>query len=189
MQVMTRNQNLKYLGFSCVVSIYNNGLEVWNDLDAYLNGFQCRNRAIIRIDAIQLITDLFSKDILLKYRKLIWLVVSGINGDVNFVSNVLTQLMRSDKVFADRLREFYYCCDRGNMSFGEYVLSEIANEILSVVDKYRIYFRGRTESVYCCSEGYIYISIDDSDNYIHLPDKDIKVEVMSYAKNWKGLIA
>lgn len=182
-----REQKLKYYGEYCTIETYNNGLELWRDIDYYFRGFECRNRVIIRIDAIQLLTDLFSKDILSRYRSLIWNIAAGITTDVNFISQTLISLMKSDEVFADKLREFYYCRDL-NVSFGEYILTTIADAILAVEVKYRAYFRGMEESVYCLSGGYLYISIPDSDNYIHLPDKGLKVEVVSVAKNWSGLI-
>lgn len=185
--IQKREQKLKYYGGYCTVEVYNHGLELWRDLEFYFRGFECRNRVLVRIDVIQLLTELFSKEILIPYRSLIWNVAAGINTDINFISKTLITLMKSDPVFADKLREFYYCRDL-RTSFGDYILSTIAEEILSVESRYRIYFRGMEESVYCCSGGYLYISIPDADNYIHIPDKDVKVEVISVAKNWKGLI-
>lgn len=183
----TRKQKLKYCNEICDIDIYDWGLELWKDIDYIFSGYECRSRVIIRVDAIKTLTDLFERNTLERYRTLIWILAAGLNTDVKFISQTLITLMKHDSVFASRLREIYYC-EQFDISFGEYILRLIASQIKTVEDRYRIFFRGKSESVFCCSGGYLYISIPDEDASIHLPNDNLKVEVVSFAKNWKGLI-
>lgn len=159
---------------------YENGLAIWKDIDYYYDT-EVREKVIMRIDVMPYLTDIFSIGTITKYRSLIWNLAAKRNLNVNQISAALIEMVKTDSTFEVKLNEFYYTCDMG-VSFGDYILSSIADAILAVEDRYRSFFRGINQKVICSSFGYLYIAVPDDYVKILLPEK-VNYEVISYAKN------
>lgn len=181
-----RETKLKYTQSYIPVEVYDTGLELWPDIDAYYSGVSIRNRVICRIDLGQYLTDLFSKETIDVWRNAIINIATYRINEIDKISAILIELAKNDNKFADQLQSMLITCDE-NVSYGEFILQTIANTMLAQVDRYRTFFRGKNEFVICESYGYLYFSTSDDSHVLSLPD-NVKVEVISYAKNWSGAI-
>lgn len=178
----TRTERLKYTKENIVVITAPTGVEVWDGIDYYYND-KFRDKVICRVDAVRMMTDIFSKETLEKYRDVIFNIAASTFGAKELSAKLLA-LAQIDEVFAMKLNEYYYTCDI-DCSFGEYIINSLADRIRCQETRFREFFRGMTPSVICLSLGYLYICVPDIDTPMPMP-KEVHTEVISYAKNWKG---
>lgn len=183
---VVRTEKLKYTKASVEVYTFETGLSVWKDIEWYYRDESFRDKVICRIDTIPLLHDIFSREILEKYRTAIFFLASMQSHDPEQISGIIRQLADIDKLFASKITEYYYTCDM-DVSFGEYIIQSIADAIRMQENRFRDFFRGKTESVICLSNGYLYICVPDGWDTIAMPEK-VNCEVISNAKNWSGQI-
>lgn len=184
MKTTVCGEKLKYTKEVLNVYTLPTGLRVWDKIDSYYKDYQFRDKVICRIDVVKLLTDTFSKKTLEAYRNAIFNIASLGISDPEKLSNMIITLAKNDVVFASKLNEYYYTCDI-DCSFGEYIITSLANKILYYEDFFRQSFRGMTQSVICLSAGYLYICLPDVSGKHWMPC-NAEVEVLSYAKNWRG---
>ena len=174
----------KYAEDNCTVGILGNDLLIWFDIDNQYQGKKFRDKVIYKIDAMYLLKSIFKPETIRDYRNHIFNIISGYIDDAETVSGIILALAKMDNVFASKLNEYYYTCDF-DCSFGEFVLKSIAQELVNQEERFREFFKGKTESVICLSYGYLYICVRDYNTPIEVPEKVVG-EVLSYAKNWNG---
>lgn len=177
-------QSIKYTRESTRVTTYDTGLTDWDNLDQFYRGQSLRNKVVCKTDATIFLKELFSEDIIKKYRPVLMMIAKGQLVDANQFSAVIKDFIKMDPVFANKINYLFHGCPE-DRSFGSYIIENIAGIITDTEARYRTFFRGNPEVVICVSDGWLYFSFEDSLSGPFLPDK-IECEVLSYAKNWKG---
>lgn len=184
--MITDYQSIKYTREQTKVITYDTGLTDWENLDLYYRGQTLRNKVVVRADATIFLRELFSEEIIKKYRPVLMMIAKGLLTDANQFSAVIKDFIKMDEVFANKINYLFHGCPE-NISFGLYIIENIAGIITDTEARYRTFFRGNPEVVICISDGWLYFSFEDSLTGPTLPD-EIECEVLSNAKNWKGQI-
>lgn len=179
-------RKVKYTKEESLVTTYDSGLESWNDIYNILKGISVRNKVICRIDLLEMLEDTFNAETRIKYRNAIMYLANGLCKDANTLSEVLKDLVNIDDVFSSKITMLYHILEE-HESLGNKFLNMLSGRLYSFEEYFRQLFRGGSEFVICISDGYLYFSIADADYEVGLP-KDFKVEVLSYARYWKGNI-
>ena len=182
--MITELMPVKYTKEEAAVIRYDTGFTEWENLDSYYKGRTLRNKVVCKFDAMLLLTDFFTQDIIKEYRDVFIAVAKGTITDPEFFSKVIKATIKADPVFANKITDLYYSCPE-DVSFGSYIIMSLANRLSNIEADYRSFFRGSPEVVICMSNGYLYYSFEDSVEGPLLPDK-VDCEVLSYAKNWTG---
>lgn len=177
-------QSVKYTRESTRVVTYDTGIQDWDNLDELYRGQSLRNKVVCKTDATIFLRELFSEDVIKKYRTVLMMIAKGQVTEPNQFSAVIKDFIKMDSVFANKINYLFHGCPE-DRSFGSYIIENIAGIITDTEARYRTFFRGNPEVVICISNGWLYFSFEDSLSGPFLPDK-IECEVLSYAKNWKG---
>lgn len=177
-------EKLKYAGITDVYE-FGFGLKSYMNIYDIYNCSSVRDKVICRACMLDYLKDYFSESTLIEYGEVIFMLCTRQVEDVNTISNCLIELMEKDPIFENKLKEIYATMDKENISFGDAILNSIAGVLSGKEDYFRSYFRHKKEFVICVSDGWLYFSVQDENKPIDFP-KDIRVEVLSYAKNWTG---
>lgn len=176
--------SVKYTREQAKVITYDTGIQDWENLDQYYQGQSLRNKVVCKTDITVFLNELFSEETIKKYRPVLMMIAKGLLTDPQQFSAVIKDFIKMDEVFADKINYLFHGCPE-DISFGSYIIENIAGILKDTESRYRTFFRGNPEVVICTSDGWLYFSFEDSLSGPFLPDK-IECEVLSYAKNWKG---
>lgn len=179
-------RKVKYANKDTTVVVYDNGLESWYGIDSLFDGLSVRNKVVCRVDLCETLSDFFTKETIQNNRNAILYMAEGLCTDPEILSSALQELVKSDTVFETKITNIFYNMGN-NESLGKSFLRQLSARFLEADSEYRSFFRGKTEFVICVSDGYLYFAIGDYDYEVELP-YDFNVEVLSYARNWKGKI-
>lgn len=177
-------QNVKYTKDTTRVITYDTGVTDWDDLDSFYRGRSLRNKVVCKADITMFLKELFSEEIISKYRPVLMMIAKGQITDPKQFSDVVKDLIKMDDVFRNKINFLFHGCPE-DVSFGQYIIQNIAGIITDTETRYRTFFRGNPEVVICISNGWLYFSVEDILRAPMLPD-EISCEVLSYAKNWNG---
>lgn len=177
-------QRLKYTHEDIEIITSATGLTTYNGVYDIYKGASLRNRVVCRADVVYVFNKFMSPDVAKMCRDALLRIASGDQSDPELFSSFMLTLAKEDKLFANSLNLMFGLCPT-NVSFGGYIACTFANIINDEVEMYRRFFRGSDPMVVCYSDGYIYFSVVDENVIPELP-VSIDVEMVSYAKNWRG---
>lgn len=177
-------EKLKYANVYTDVFTNEYGLSSYSNIYQVYYGQSYRNRVVCRLDVVSTLQKYFSKAVLEKYRNVVYMIASKAITNVEQFSGCLLELCNIDKVFASQLTEMLYFKE-DDKSFGDTIMQTLANEISLTENYFSSFFRGKPEFVICLSDGWLYFSVPDENRNVVLPYQ-VKTEVLSNAKNWKG---
>lgn len=180
------SQRVKYTKTDIQVITYDTGLSDWHGIENVYAGASLRDKVVARVDMTQFLTEFFSVETVTKYRPVLMMIAKAQIMDPNKLSAVILDLLRMDKVFANKIHYLFHSCPE-DISFGVHIIQKLADTLLGVQARYRSFFTGRQEMIICNSDGWLYLSFNDSKEGPLLPD-NVKCEVLSYAKSWDGNI-
>ena len=178
------NVSVKYLKEVTDVITYDTGLTDWVNIDKLYRNKSLRNKVVVRFDVTEFLSKYFELKTIREYRPVFMMIANGLVTDAEKFSAVLTQLVNTDAVFKKEIVNLFHSCPEES-SLGAHIIDSIANVFKSVELNYRSFFRGKPEVVICVSDGWLYFSVEDTEYAPELPN-DVKCEVLSYAKNWRG---
>lgn len=175
---------LKYTKTPVNVTSYDTGLSDWSNIDETYRGAILREKVVCKIDATNVLTQMFTQETVNKYKPVIMMIAKGQVTEPNTLSKCIQDFIEMDALFRTRIVQLFHSCpDEEN--FGWYVIQAIANLLLNVEAEYRSFFRGTSNVVICVSNGFLYFSIEDTYKEPVLPHK-VEWEVLSRVKNWNG---
>lgn len=160
------------------------------DIDTDYKGRYVRGRAIIKVDVLSAMTDVFSAEYLQKYRSIIYDLMSGaFLSDEEKVSKLLSTFYVGDETFRRFLGEIVYFNPRLD-TFSLY--SVIIQELTKSYIGYRGYLATQVGNnkykLLAESAGYLYITVPDDGTRVRLPKVYTNWEVLSCVKVWNGRV-
>ena len=180
------SDKLKYINNIFNVECYDTGMKVYKGIDeAYLNSKI--NKVIIKLDLMYYFNDWFEQSHIDEYKDAILIIAKGLLREPKTFSEAIGFFVDNDKVFKKKIQELWGSC-YWDSTFGDYIIDMFAKVITDKEEYYKEYFRGRSEFVICVSDSYMYFSIPDEKEYILRLPNDIKYEVITNVKDWKGTV-
>ena len=180
--------SVKYISYSLKGIEYSTGLYDVVDLDDIYACTRLRGRVVAKIDVLSLLTNVFTYEIVKEVREFLMLVLKGEVREPNSLSNFILELYKADDVFRKYLRDTINKLDCDEVII-DGIIREIVGEMSRQYEEFDKYCTGINQYVICMSDGYMYYSFADSEFGPVLPfSEDIKSEVVSNVKNWKGNI-
>ena len=155
-------EKLKYTNKMTDVQTFKTGLHSVNSIDQIYAG-NINRKAIIKVDLIPSLSELFSNETINNYRKIILGMAQATLSEDDF-SAVVFALMKEDVTFRGSINKLFNECPY-DMTFGDYISLGIAKRILNELQKLYNESVGAEEFIICESDGYAYISVPDEEDY------------------------
>lgn len=153
--------------------------------DAY-RGVNIRNRIIVKVDILPVLTMFCTKNTLIDYRGVVFRLMSGVYIESKDISCVMNALYQEDVEFHGYINRQYVF---NEMALKESLYTIVCNDMICAYDMYTNYLvdksRERGYKYVAESEGYVYLSVPDGISKMWVPEK-YGVEVVSNAKGWDG---
>jgi len=163
------------------------GYQVASNVEDY-KGISIRNRVIMKLDVISVMTEMFTCDSLSEYRNIIFNIMSGTILDDGKISNLITCLYIADSVFKKHLTELlYFETDLQSKCPYIAIVSSFRKEYLREVGRLKSITGAQGCKFVIESEGYLYVAVPDRLFELVLP-VHVKEEIVSYGKIWSGEI-
>lgn len=183
--VTEKDMPVKYTKYSVTITTYDTGIADWDNVELCYRGESLREKVVCRLDACKFLDKYFLPSTIEKYRPVLMMIMKGIVSDPNTLSKCIYDLIDIDEVFREQIVHMFHSCPE-DTTFGVYIIKTLADTLINAEINYRNFFRGLPQTVICISDGYLYFSVEDKNNEALLPDK-VECEVLSYAKNWRGV--
>lgn len=173
----------KYTNIMTHVQVFDTGLEKWDNIEEIFK-VPVRNKVICRFDMVNLLSDYFTEESLVKYRDALYFIATGNIKDADLLSKFLKMFLDTDQKFHRGIEKIYHNCPL-DKSFGEYIAIDFAMVMLKYQQELSEYLVGKSEFVILNSDGYLYISVPDVTGHkMTFPHAD-KFKEMYNGKNWR----
>lgn len=178
----SETRRLKYANITTTVHVYDTNLETWDNIYDEFK-VNVRSRVICRHDLIPHLNRFFSEEFISKNRQALLILAQGSIKDPETLSNLINTMLEEDTKFREGINILFGDCPY-DMSFGEYIGIGLAGELLTFVQRTRERWTGCKEFVICESDGYLYFSVPDEQDYTMKTFDRNDYEVIHYGKNW-----
>lgn len=171
-------ETLKYISTAFNVTCFDTGLRKVNGIEeAYSKG--PRGKVIAKIDLVNTLSEWFSEDTISMTRNSLLCIAQG-TCNSETMSKLISIYIKADAKFRRSINILFSDCPH-NYTFGGYISSEFAKAMLDFQNEIKTRFVGRSEYYISESDGYLYFSFPDIENYNF---NMYPYEVISDAKNW-----
>lgn len=171
-------ETLKYTNTMLDTICFNTGICSIKGVEEVYKGF-IKNKVIARIDLTSALSDCMSEEVIKIARPSIINIAKGTVAR-EVLPTIIEAYLAADEKFRKGINVLFNECPP-NQPFGEYFSYGFANRLLRFRDSIKESFVGRSEFYICESDGYVYFSFPDVQDYVF---DAYPYEVISNAKNW-----
>lgn len=171
-------ETLKYTNTMLNVTYFDTGICSIKGVEEVYKGF-IKNKVIARIDLASALGDCMSDDVIKTARPSIINIAKGTVAR-EVLPTIIEAYLAADEKFRKGINILFNECPP-NQPFGEYFSIGFARRMLQLRDLIKESFVGRSEFYICESDGYVYFSFPDVQDYVF---DAYPYEVISNAKNW-----
>lgn len=172
-------ETLKYTNTMLTAKYFETGLCSIQGIEDVYKGV-IKNKVIAKIDLASALSDCMSADVIKTARPSIIMIAKGLVPRDSLAS-IIEAYLQADEKFRYGVNILFNECPP-DKTFGEYIPIGFARRLLAFRDLIKQSFVGRSEFYICESDGYVYFSFPDVQDYVF---NAFPYEVISSAKNWR----